>query len=105
MKHDHGQPFEVVGSDSAASKGTRLHKLIRLIPNLLTLTAVILGLTAIRLSGEGAFALTPQSSRVAALRDKVRAVERTMESQKMAAHAASARTAQPLHPRAQRELA
>ncbi len=69
MKHDHGQPFKVVGSDSAASKGARLRKLIRLIPNLLTLTAVILGLTAIRLSGEGEFALAMTAILGAALLD------------------------------------
>ncbi len=69
MKHDHGQPFKVVGSDSADSKGTWLRKLTRLIPNLLTLTAVILGLTAIRLSGEGAYALAMTAILGAALLD------------------------------------
>ena len=69
MKHDLGQPFKVVGNDSAASEGTRLRKLIRLIPNLLTLAAVVLGLTAIRLSGEGEFALAMTAILGAALLD------------------------------------
>jgi CDP-diacylglycerol--serine O-phosphatidyltransferase len=69
MKHDHGQPFKVVGNDSAASEGTRLRKLIRLIPNMLTLAAVVLGLTAIRLSGEGQFALAMTAILGAALLD------------------------------------
>ena len=69
MKHDHGQPFKVVGNDSAASGGGRLRKLIRLIPNLLTLAAVVLGLTAIRLSGEGEFALAMTAILGAALLD------------------------------------
>jgi CDP-diacylglycerol--serine O-phosphatidyltransferase len=69
MKHDHGQPFKVVGNDIAASGRTRLRKLIRLIPNLLTLAAVVLGLTAIRLSGEGEFALAMTAILGAALLD------------------------------------
>ena len=69
MKHDHGKPFKVVGSDSASSKETRLRKLTRLIPNLLTLSAVVLGLTAIRLSGEGEFALAMTAILGAALLD------------------------------------
>ena len=69
MKHDHGQPFKVVGNDSAASGGAWLRKLIRLIPNLLTLAAVVLGLTAIRLSGEGEFALAMTAILGAALLD------------------------------------
>ncbi len=69
MKHNHGQPFKVVGSDSADSKGTRLRKLVRFVPNLLTLTAVVLGLTAIRLSGEREFALAMTAILGAALLD------------------------------------
>ena len=69
MKHDHGQPFKVVGSDSAASKGAPLRKLIRFIPNVLTLAAVVLGLSAIRLSGEGQFALAMTAILGAALLD------------------------------------
>ncbi len=69
MKHDHGQPFKVVGSDCASSGGTRLRKLIRLIPNALTLAAVVLGLTAIRFSGEGQFALAMTAILGAALLD------------------------------------
>ena len=69
MKHDHGQPFKVVGNDSAASGVTPLRKLIRLIPNVLTLAAVVLGLTAIRLSGEGEFALAMTAILGAALLD------------------------------------
>lgn len=69
MKHDHGQPFKVERSDSAASRGAPLRKLIRFIPNLLTLAAVVLGLTAIRLSGEGEFALAMTAILGAALLD------------------------------------
>ncbi len=69
MKHNHGQPFKVVGSDSADLQGTRLRKLVRLVPNLLTLTAVVLGLTAIRLSGEREFALAMTAILGAALLD------------------------------------
>lgn len=69
MKHDHGQPFKVVGSDSAAARRSPLRKLMRLIPNALTLAAVVLGLTAIRLSGEGQFALAMTAILAAALLD------------------------------------
>ena len=69
MKHDHGQPFKVVGSDSAAARRSPLRKLMRLIPNALTLAAVVLGLTAIRLSGEGQFALAMTAILGAALLD------------------------------------
>ncbi len=69
MKLDHGQPFKVVGNSSAASGEAGLRKLIRLVPNLLTLAAVVLGLTAIRLSGEGEFALAMTAILGAALLD------------------------------------
>ena len=69
MKHDHGKPFKVVGSDSSAPGGTMLRRLARFIPNLLTLTAVVLGLTAIRLSGEGEFALAMTAILAAAVLD------------------------------------
>lgn len=57
MKHDHGEPFKIVGVAAHPSGGTVLRRLTRFIPNLLTLSAVVLGLTAIRLSSEGEFAL------------------------------------------------
>ena len=69
MKHDHGQPFKVIGSDSAATERAPFRKLMRLIPNVLTLAAVVLGLTAIRLSGEGQFALAMTAILGAALLD------------------------------------
>ena len=69
MKHDHGRPFKVIGSDSPAAERSPLRKLMRLIPNVLTLAAVVLGLTAIRLSGEGQFALAMTAILGAALLD------------------------------------
>jgi len=69
MKHDHGKPFSVVGRDGASPEASRFGKLVRLIPNVLTLGAVVLGLTAIRLSGEGEFAFAMTAILAAALLD------------------------------------
>jgi CDP-diacylglycerol---serine O-phosphatidyltransferase len=69
MKHDHGQPFKVAGEGDAASAGTALLRFMRFLPNALTLSAVVLGLTALRLSGEGEFALAMTAILGAALLD------------------------------------
>jgi len=68
MKHDHGQLFKVGGNDDA-SAGTTLLRFTRFLPNALTLSAVVLGLTALRLSGEGEFALAMTAILGAALLD------------------------------------
>ncbi len=57
------------GKNGAPSTETPLRKLARLVPNLLTLAAVVCGLTAIRLSGEGQFALAMAAILAAALLD------------------------------------
>ena len=69
MKHDYGQPFKVGGEGDAASAGTPLLRFMRFLPNALTLSAVVLGLTALRLSGEGEFALAMTAILGAALLD------------------------------------
>ncbi len=69
MKHDHGRPFKVLGKNSAASSAAPLRRLVRLIPNLITLAAVFCGLTALRLSGEGQFAVAMAAILAAALLD------------------------------------
>ncbi len=56
MQHDHGRPFKVHGRNSAASDKTGLRRVRRLVPNLITLAAMLCGLTSIRFSGEGQFA-------------------------------------------------
>jgi CDP-diacylglycerol--serine O-phosphatidyltransferase len=55
--------------NSISSRGILLRKLVRLVPNLLTLAAVFCGLTAIRFSGEGRFALAMTAILAAALLD------------------------------------
>ncbi len=55
MQHDHHRPFKVLGRNGEDPDKTRLRKVTRLVPNMLTLAAVLCGLTSIRLSGEGQF--------------------------------------------------
>lgn len=69
MQHDHGRPFKVHGKNSAASDKAGLRMVTRFIPNMLTLAAVLCGLTSIRLSGEGQFAGAMTAILVAALLD------------------------------------
>jgi CDP-diacylglycerol---serine O-phosphatidyltransferase len=57
MKLNHGGPFKIVGSHNDPSDESLARKLIKQIPNLLTFTAVLCGLSAIHLSGVGEFAL------------------------------------------------
>lgn len=69
MKLNHGRPFKIIGRHGAPSDNSRLRNLAKLIPNLLTLTAVLCGLLAIRLSGEGNFALAMTAILAAAFLD------------------------------------
>jgi CDP-diacylglycerol---serine O-phosphatidyltransferase len=56
MRHDRDRRFKVTGRNEDPSADALLRRFARLIPNLITLAAVICGLTSIRLSGEGEFA-------------------------------------------------
>ncbi len=69
MELDHGGPFKAVSGDGSAPEASPLRKLMRFIPNMLTLSAVVFGLSAIRLSGEGQFALAMTAILGAALLD------------------------------------
>ena len=66
MMHDDA-PAE--DRDTAVSDGMRWRKLASLLPNLLTLMAVVCGLSAIRLAGEGQYALAMTAILAAALLD------------------------------------
>ncbi|MBJ7535549.1 CDP-alcohol phosphatidyltransferase family protein [Rhodomicrobium vannielii ATCC 17100] len=58
MKHHHGRPFTVIGRNEAPLAKTSLkRRLALLVPNTFTLAAVVCGLTAIRLSHDGSYAL------------------------------------------------
>jgi CDP-diacylglycerol---serine O-phosphatidyltransferase len=67
MKLNHGRPFKIIGRDP--SEETFVRRLVKQIPNLLTFAAVVCGLTAIRLSGAGEFALAMTAILIAALLD------------------------------------
>ncbi len=69
MKLNHGRPFKIIGRHNDPSDETLLRRLVKHIPNLLTFTAVLCGLTAIRLSGEGEFALAMTAILAAAALD------------------------------------
>jgi CDP-diacylglycerol---serine O-phosphatidyltransferase len=69
MRHDRGRRFDLVGVSSPSAGASRRRKLAMLVPNLITLTAVLCGLTAIRLSGQGEFALAMTAILAAALLD------------------------------------
>jgi len=58
MKHHHGRPFKVIGrNDVPPVKPSLKRRLVLLVPNAFTLAAVVCGLTAIRLSHDGSYAL------------------------------------------------
>jgi CDP-diacylglycerol---serine O-phosphatidyltransferase len=67
MKLNHGRPFKIIGRDPSDESFVR--RFIKQTPNLLTFTAVVCGLTSIRLSGEGEFALAMTAILVAAALD------------------------------------
>ncbi len=69
MKLNHGRPFKIIGRHRAPSDDSRLRRLAKLIPNILTFAAVLCGLLAIRLSAEGEFALAMTAILAAALLD------------------------------------
>ncbi len=69
MRHDRDRRFEVIGRNEAFSADNPLRRAARLIPNLITLAAVICGLTSIRLSGEGEFAWAMTAILAAAMLD------------------------------------
>ncbi|WKW50162.1 CDP-alcohol phosphatidyltransferase family protein [Rhodomicrobium lacus] len=58
MKHQSGRPFTVIGRNEApTAKPSLKRRLVLLVPNTFTLAAVVCGLTAIRLSHDGYYAL------------------------------------------------
>jgi CDP-diacylglycerol--serine O-phosphatidyltransferase len=67
MKPNHGRPFKIIGRHPSDEPHVR--RLLKQIPNLLTFTAVLCGLTAIRLSGAGEFALAMTAILAAAVLD------------------------------------